>query len=857
MDLAINVINEVVKNNPNYTTHEQILNHIINRIGYDDELIALLNEGIELRLPKIELESKDILHNNNHTESNINNPYSVINDSEVAKLTKEFKVRPYQLEYINQCSKLLHEDYDRCLMKSPTGSGKNLIIMSIIQKIISAEQSEPTTPLLIVCLSPRIDITKQIINPEYLAILQPFQFTPVIVHSDISYLKSSKEFLKARNEGKHIIISGTYQSINRIMEMIDQMNNTSIDFLIMDEAHYLAGQNPGDETDKDSVLNSIVFCDTRVKRRLFVTATPYEHQENGSANYGPLVNIVSVGQLIRLGYLAKLESSICRIAENKACSASGGEFTDKAKGLYDFMTLNKRCKCIVFVNSKQNGYELQELITTRGYSEFKVVTYFGEDSFQVLEDFKTYTEPIVIITCKRINMGVDVPDVDSIVFADPRLSMWDISQCIGRGLRLVGNKVCHCLLYDNEEHNHMIMNYLNYVVNECEYEIVKQDVKQNTTNKKTKRSNITSKSYNGVIDVRIDLLSEFNCELKKTDVDDDTQQNDRDGYQCKQCSNTYKHFSSLRTHIAKHHLSSDVKNTVNTEHKLKVKKAKIGRPKVNKCSLCGDKFTTCYSLARHQNGRCKNINVLSDSSLTNNTNAGKLTEARSYAKNTCVQSHRTTKNNNNCSTLLDGNNNNLSIDNHVEHHLTQNNNALYIQEVHINPMGKENLRHISDADIVRILSLGVDAVPALAKAIMELPENCNIVESDKRNRKSTIVNRNGDVEIMDTKDALTITTSNVIAYINSFYEKFKDDLSKQNQAIQRMARAHGLDSDEADESKITEDESFDAYFKKYMNQIKDDIDVNKKIIISRINKYKEHKHHERSVKWAKFMSQQP
>ncbi len=142
----------------------------------------------------------------------------------------------------------------------------------------------------------------------------------------------------------------------------------------------------------------------------------------------------------------------------------------------------------------------------------------------------------------------------------------------------------------------------------------------------------------------------------------------------------------------------------------------------------------------------------------------------------------------------------------------------------------------------------------LAKAIMELPENCNIVESDKRNRKSTLVNRHGDVEIMDTKDALTITTVDVIAYVNDFYEKFKDNLPKQNRSIQRMARAHGLDSDEEDESEIPADETFDAYFKKYMNQIKDTIEVNKKPTLDRINKFKEHKHRKRIIKHAKVQA---
>jgi hypothetical protein len=130
---------------------------------------------------------------------------------------------------------------------------------------------------------------------------------------------------------------------------------------------------------------------------------------------------------------------------------------------------------------------------------------------------------------------------------------------------------------------------------------------------------------------------------------------------------------------------------------------------------------------------------------------------------------------------------------------------------------------------------------------MELPENCNIVESDKRNHKATVVNRDGDIEIMDLNKALTMCATETVDKVDDFYEKFKDELPKKNKSIQRMARAHGLESDE-DEDEIPKDETYDAYFKKYMCQIKDNIDVNKKPILERINKYKEHKYKEKVIK---------
>jgi predicted phage gp36 major capsid-like protein len=69
-------------------------------------------------------------------------------------------------------------------------------------------------------------------------------------------------------------------------------------------------------------------------------------------------------------------------------------------------------------------------------------------------------------------------------------------------------------------------------------------------------------------------------------------------------------------------------------------------------------------------------------------------------------------------------------------------------------------------------------------------------ESDKRNKKATVVNRNGDVEVMDLSKALTMSATETVDKVDDYYEKFKDELPKKNKSIQRLARAHGLDSDE-------------------------------------------------------------
>jgi len=323
---------------------------------------------------------------------------------------------------------------------------------------------------------------------------------------------------------------------------------------------------------------------------------------------------------------------------------------------------------------------------------------------------------------------------------------------------------------------------------------------------------------------------------------------------CKKCGNKYKQFYSLKEHIYDKH--NPVNNTLPLSEPKKPKKpnSKVGRPRINKCGMCNTMFSTRYSLERHINGRCKGMSQSNNSEPVaplvfdpfDKSYMDAIADTMLAKLNSGNGNNGT---NNKIGNIQEGGSHNsmvVNTDNHIENNITQN-NALYIREVHINPIGKENLSHISDATILQILNQGTNAVPALAKAIMELPENCNIVESDKRNKKATVVNRDGDVEIMELAKALTMCATETVDRVDDFYEKFKDELPKQNKSIQRMARAHGLDSDE-EEDDIPKDETYEAYFKKYTSQIKDNIDVNKKPIMDRINKYKDYKYKEKMNK---------
>jgi hypothetical protein len=78
-------------------------------------------------------------------------------------------------------------------------------------------------------------------------------------------------------------------------------------------------------------------------------------------------------------------------------------------------------------------------------------------------------------------------------------------------------------------------------------------------------------------------------------------------YTCAKCFNSYKKIATLKKHILiSHVVATKPMNEVNVSKPKKAKKAKMGRPKINKCIDCEETFSSKYTLERHiRNKSCK------------------------------------------------------------------------------------------------------------------------------------------------------------------------------------------------------------------------------------------------------------
>lgn len=450
------------------------------------------------RLPKL----TTLLDNNDdiYTEDTeyINDTLTPLYDSIFKELNLE--LWKYQIAIIDDIIEELKPDNSRTMMIAPTGSGKTKMVFVSMAKMISNK------PMLYVFVSPLLSINKQCLNDDHILTNPNFNtsknkntFTKIEFNSKNN--KYETAYKKAIKNKSNIIISTTYQSLKNVFKVLKNTTKR-IDLLILDECHMINRKyhyptyfnsllgiegkeitneisNLDKQDNKDDNINIkkedayALFFSDKVNKRLFITATPYNHQRESNHMYGGCIESVKVGDLIREGYLANVETFIAKVSNEDPDT----EQPDTATSIIKFAIKERRLRLCIFVNTINNAEILKKCIMeSSDYKDFagnsdnpnlkivEPILYKGNDEFKKVEkrfikyskdtdtnkDVFNKDEIRILISCKKLSMGVDIPCIDSIIFADPRMNKADISQCIGRGLRRFemynGVKVCKILL---------------------------------------------------------------------------------------------------------------------------------------------------------------------------------------------------------------------------------------------------------------------------------------------------------------------------------------------------------------------------------------------------------------------------
>jgi predicted helicase len=356
---------------------------------------------------------------------------------------------------------------DNGILEIACGCGKTFIAYAITTKLKA---------LRIICLVPSLFLLSQTfaewihedcarnIKRQYLLLGSDLDSN---IHDYRSYYDITttsddiKRFLKIK---KDLVIISTYQSSPILLEVL----NDSLwgpDFLIFDEAHKTCGQ-------VEKHFSVMLKYEFPLMKKLFLTATPSFYEGNNeniiSMNnkeiYGEVISKFNIGMAIHVKALTNYQVVVAATTENEIKRLINDKkwvFDDeigkiKSDQLYKAIIIGKtirQLKCthiLTYHKDIRSTIAFQELLKTIFKDTFPILQIDGYCSMKkrsaIISKFVN-AKISVLCSSQVMNEGVNIPCIDAVCFIDPRNSVRDIIQCIGRCLRVkTGKKMSYVII---------------------------------------------------------------------------------------------------------------------------------------------------------------------------------------------------------------------------------------------------------------------------------------------------------------------------------------------------------------------------------------------------------------------------
>ena len=367
--------------------------------------------------------------------------------------------RDYQLEAFTHCVK-----NHRALILSPTGSGKSFVIY-LLSRLYSFNKTQRKVLIIV----PTISLVHQMAN----------DFSDYGYNIDNIHKITAGE---SKDTNKPIIIS-TWQSI---FKMPKNWYN-QFKCVVIDEAHLAKAKS----------LTGIMTKLSNCKYRFGFTGT----LDNVHCNKliiegltGPVNKIISTKDLIDRKQLAQLNIKIVVLGYGDDIKKSAKDLDYQSE--MDFLTQNADRNNFIknlVLSLKGNTLVLYQYVDKHGKVLFDQIDnngkqcYFihggveGEDREQIRKIVDSSDNNIIVASYGTYSTGINITNLNNIVFASPSKSKIRVLQSIGRGLRVSDSKdtatlydIADDLTYKGKKNytlNHLFERVKNYNEEKLPYRI--------------------------------------------------------------------------------------------------------------------------------------------------------------------------------------------------------------------------------------------------------------------------------------------------------------------------------------------------------------------------------------------------
>ena len=341
----------------------------------------------------------------------------------VSKLKPKHTPRDYQMDaFVHAVQK------HRCLLVSPTASGKSLLIY-----LLSCYYAKKT--LIVV---PTTSLVHQLASD-----FEDYGYPKGSVHK----IMSGKE-----KDTDRMIVCSTWQSIFKMPKSWFKQFGV----VIVDEVHLAKAKSI------TTIMNNMTDC----KYRFGLTGTLDKVECNElvlTGMFGPVKKVTTSAELMKRGQIAELEikALVLKYPDEIRKIVAGSEYRDEM----DFITQNKTRNNFIknlALSLKGNSLILFQLVEKHGKVLFDLISSEAKDKkvFYIAgdvdslerEDIRKIADSgrddvIIVASYGTFSTGANIKNINNVVFASPSKSRVRNLQSIGRGLRISDTKST-ATLYD-------------------------------------------------------------------------------------------------------------------------------------------------------------------------------------------------------------------------------------------------------------------------------------------------------------------------------------------------------------------------------------------------------------------------
>ena len=357
-------------------------------------------------------------------EQDPNQIYEYIKDLKLTSRGQNIEIRDYQFDAVMKALNL-----NRCVLLSPTGSGKSLIIYCLSQiwlKYLTDGFRYPKSGRVLIVV-PTTSLVEQM-QKDFV----DYGLNEKAVHK--IYSGKDKDNIESS------IVISTWQSIYKLpQEWFNQFG-----MVIGDECHGF----------KSKSLTDIMNKCTEAKYRIGTTGTLDNAQVHHlvlQGLFGKIHRVTTTKALQDNNTLAKLDINIIILKYNEEIRKSLGKVTYQDE--IDWIVKNKSRNTfirnlaldasgntlVLFNFVEKHGKPLFDMINDKAEENRKIFYVSGEVETSDREAIREITEKqknaIIVASLGTFSTGINIKNLHNIIFASPSKSQIKVLQSIGRGLR--------------------------------------------------------------------------------------------------------------------------------------------------------------------------------------------------------------------------------------------------------------------------------------------------------------------------------------------------------------------------------------------------------------------------------------